>query len=471
MIPAQLGGPLTRVTTTSWSSTFLFFHSYHHLRPRTTAMSDAKKKEKRPPLTHFLCLPLVNSTSLPQLESSLAAFKASIPRRAHRHGAPKQPLIPDGALRPVGTLHLTLGVMSLPTQERLNEALEFFHSLDLVTIVRQAEKIASARAQGKKRNAPLISSSAEQSSSLSIAEVAKLHDEGPPSPFTVSLESLHALPRARAATVLYAAPVDPTARLYPFCELLRDNFLEAGFLLGEQKKEKDKKPTNEKSAEGAASEKPSLLEEMPAPIAEETAHISKEPPASRPKIRPLLLHATVANTVYVRGRARGGGSQKGQNRKNQYTFDARDFLSHYRDYYIDGDGTAPRATVVTTSRDGSEQDQLSGEDFSENEASRSESEGDKSPNHRRLSNDAPDGSRHRYPFVWAKDFPLETVSICEMGAQKLNLEDDEDGMNARLREKYFSVVERSLDFRSIEDEDGKMDTSSDRSVEGGVNIR
>ncbi|KAE8415690.1 AKAP7 2'5' RNA ligase-like domain-containing protein [Aspergillus pseudocaelatus] len=429
-------------------------------------MSEAKKKEKRPPLTHFLCLPLVNSTSLPQLESSLAAFKASIPRRALRYGAPEQPLIPDGALRPVGTLHLTLGVMSLPTKDRLSEAIEFFQSLDLVTMVREAEKIASARAQGRKRNTPLVSA-AEQSSSSSAGEVAKSQGESPPSPFTVSLESLHALPRARAATVLHAAPVDPTARLYPFCELLRDRFLEAGFLLGDQKKEKDSKQTNDKSTEEAAVEEPSLLEEMPANVAEETARtsdkpistqpVSKNSTASKPKIRPLLLHATVANTIYVRGRARGGGPQKGQNRKSQYTFDARDFLSHYRNYYIDGDRTTPRTTVVTTSGGGSEQDQLNGEDLSENETSRSESEGDKSPNNRRASNDAT-GAKHQYPFVWAKDFPLETVCICEMGAKKLDPEADEGGMNARLREKYLPVVERSLDFHS------------DGGTGGGVNI-
>ncbi|KAE8400468.1 AKAP7 2'5' RNA ligase-like domain-containing protein [Aspergillus pseudonomiae] len=445
--------PYRPLTTTTWPSTFIFFRSYHP-KQWTTVMSDTKKKEKRPPLTHFLCLPLVNSKSLPQLESSLAAFKASIPRRALRYGAPGQPLIPDGALRPVGTLHLTLGVMSLPTKERLNEAIEFFQSLDLATLVREAEKIASARAQGRKRNAPLVSA-AEQSSLSSAGEVAKSHDESPPSPFIVSLESLHALPRARAATVLHAAPVDPTARLYPFCVLLRDKFLEAGFLVGEQKKGKDNEQTNDKSTEGAAVEEPSRLEEMPANIAEEAAlksdksistePVSKKSTASKPKIRPLLLHATVANTIYVRGRARGGGPHKGQSRKNQYTFDARDFLSHYRNYYVDGDRTTPRAMVVTTSG-GSEQDQLSGEGLSDNETSGSESEGDKSLNNRRASSDDTGGSRQQYPFVWAKDFALETVCICEMGAKKLDPEADEDGMNARLREKYLPVVERSLEF-------------------------
>ncbi|KAJ5478729.1 hypothetical protein N7530_004238 [Penicillium desertorum] len=42
-----------------------------HRKPRP------EKRQKRPQLTHFLCLPLVNTKSLPQLEESLAAFKTA----------------------------------------------------------------------------------------------------------------------------------------------------------------------------------------------------------------------------------------------------------------------------------------------------------------------------------------------------------------------------------------------------------
>ncbi|KAE8352356.1 AKAP7 2'5' RNA ligase-like domain-containing protein [Aspergillus coremiiformis] len=427
---------------------FVFFRSYHHNHWQT--MPDRKKKEKRPPLTHFLCLPLVNAASLPQLESSLATFKASIPRRPLRYGAnasPEQSLIPDGALRPVGTLHLTLGVMSLPTKERLNEAIEFFRSLDLASIAREAEKVAHARIQKKMRNTPADARgvTGPDHAANSATLVSESHDKNVPSPITISLESLHALPRARAATILHAAPVDPTARLYPFCEMLRDKFLEAGFLQAEQRKEK----RHEKGAsvpslqiQDLSPGEPSPLEEMSVDVAEDTARISDKPigaqPASKqsiapkPRIRPLLLHATVANTIYVRGRARGGGSQKGNNRRSQFTFDARDILSHYRDYYVDSDRTVPRSAVVTIAGDGAEQDQGDLEDRSDDENSHSTSE----------------SSNNKYPFVWAKGFPLEMVSICEMGAKKLDPKGDEDGMNVRLKEKYFPVEERSLDFQS-----------------------
>jgi activating signal cointegrator complex subunit 1 len=78
-------------------------------------------KEKRPPLTYFLCLPLVNTTSLPQLVSSLAEFKKAIPANAPQGNSlkPQTKLIPDNALRPVGTLHFTLRVISLTTEERV----------------------------------------------------------------------------------------------------------------------------------------------------------------------------------------------------------------------------------------------------------------------------------------------------------------------------------------------------------------
>jgi activating signal cointegrator complex subunit 1 len=51
--------------------------------------------------------------------------------------------IPNGALHPIGTLHLTLDVMSLPTKERLDEAVAFFQSLGLACLMREVERIES----------------------------------------------------------------------------------------------------------------------------------------------------------------------------------------------------------------------------------------------------------------------------------------------------------------------------------------
>lgn len=327
----------------------------YHAMPRRKTTNKRPPKEPKPQLTHFLCLPLVNSTSLPQLETSLAAFKAAIPSVPRNQDDPQptalssvnvhKPLIPEAAIRPLGTLHLTLGVMSLPTKERLQEALEYFESLDLGAMLREAEGNTQTQAQKQ----------------------AQVNHQS----FNLSLESLDALPQESAATVLHAVPVDPTSRLYPFCESLREKFFEAGFMLGESKG------------------------------------------------RPLLLHATVVNTIYVKGR-RGGQRPRDQNygKKNErFTFDARDLLACYRDYYVDDSRTTPRSTSTVLSAD------------------------------KGLGSAEQEQGQVKRPFVWARDFPVDSVCICEMGAKKLDPSLDPSGLHGRLGEKYQVVAERPFELR------------------------
>ncbi|OJI81052.1 hypothetical protein ASPTUDRAFT_127798 [Aspergillus tubingensis CBS 134.48] len=355
-----------------------------------------QRKEKRPPLTHFLCLPLINATSLPQLESSLATFKASVPtlqpqhqhehgHEHHQHARQPQPLIPPSAHRPVGTLHLTLGVMSLPTPDRLSQAIRFLHSLDLEAMLRETQS--------------------------SSPQTLPSDPTPPTSPFLISLESLHAIPRAKAATVLHAAPVDPTNRLYPFCVKLRDRFLEEGFL--QQQRQVDL-------------------------AAGDSAEMAPASVGSKPKARPLLLHATIVNTIYAKGKGGGhggrggrGGDGRGDKRKRQYTFDAREILARYRDYNPSGEGVESVESTGTVPSLG----------VIENEGSEtgSGSEGESGLSKRKGT-----------PFVWARDFPIESVCICEMGAKKLvpDLNGKDEGMNARLGEKYRVVAEKSLLFGS-----------------------
>lgn len=59
--------------------------------------------------THFLCLPLVTAASRPGLAAGVAAFAADVTSPPERGGFGW----PIEAVRPLGTLHLTLGVMSL----------------------------------------------------------------------------------------------------------------------------------------------------------------------------------------------------------------------------------------------------------------------------------------------------------------------------------------------------------------------
>lgn len=92
-------------------------------------------------------------------------------------------------------------------------------------------------------------------------------------------------------SVLYAAPVDEDGALYDFCSRLREAFLAADLLV--------------------------------------------------PDTRPMLLHATILNTVYAsggrdRGRGRGsssGGRGSGHGRsRGRLTIDAREILERYADF-------------------------------------------------------------------------------------------------------------------------------------------
>ncbi|KAI9869410.1 MAG: hypothetical protein M1813_000199 [Trichoglossum hirsutum] len=159
-------------------------------------------KQPQAPLTHFLCLPLVTSESRPQLQASLQQFSADIltPRSDH------QDAIPEKAIRPLDTLHLTIGVMSLQEPEKLERALKHLESIDLRSLLQAASAAALER----------------DASSLQIpTEIA---------PLIVSLESVVPMPLLTSTSVLYSAPVDTTNRLGPFCQLLRDSFQGEGLV-------------------------------------------------------------------------------------------------------------------------------------------------------------------------------------------------------------------------------------------------
>lgn len=443
------------------------------------------RPERHPPLTHFLCLPLINSTSLPQLESSIAAFKAAHPpvpvaelpngngrdRPASEQDV-SRPLIPEGSFRPLGTLHLTLGIMSLPTKERLEEAIAFFHSLDLAALMREADLVAVQLRQRRRGREAHVESG-----------------RSPGQPFSVSLESLHALPRAKAATVLHASPVDPTGRLYPFCVMLRDKFIEAGFMQNEARERKsnanngaqNEQPSfgttgqNEvKPAQTAAicedakmDDKP-LLDELPAALAEEAASAPMNQPtpsgdapprepdpytaalARKPKPRPLLLHATLVNTIYVRGRPRtqqgeNSSSNNGRNRQRRLEFDARGLIAQYRDYYTDETRMIPRPRIVPQPASQPEAQETSTETTIGSNASSTSSSSavqeETGQKRKKLASE----STPRYPFVWAKEVPIDSVCICEMGAKKLDIDAENPGLNGRLKEMYTVVAQRGLE--------------------------
>lgn len=272
--------------------------------------------------THFLCIPLLCPSSTPQLSSSLRSFIDTISQPPHAN-LDGSPFLPAEAIRPLGTLHLTLGVMHLPSQPALDAAISLLRSLDVKAIARQALTATTG----------------------ATAE----------SPLTITLAGLNALPTPKTASVLYAKPTEQSA-LLPFASAIRQQFIDAGFMKFEY--------TNN---------------------------------AARQRVpRPLLLHATVANTLYApkpRGggaasasrSARGGRSGKGGGDKQKVTVDTTELL------------------------------------YAFNEPT---------------------------PFVWAENIPIDRVCICEMGAKPLA--DDVHGLGHAYRvveERLLTGEEEEISFR------------------------
>ncbi|KAI0205483.1 kinase A anchor protein [Astrocystis sublimbata] len=200
----------------------------------------------RPLPTHFLCIPLVTAAARQQLSASLSSFKADV-TSSDSFG------VPDGAIRPIGTLHLTLGVMSFPRNEGLEGAVTLLKTLipqQMLSDIRRGPAPAQHEAG----------------------------EDGPPGPIShplsVTLKGLHTMQSAAKASVLYAPPLDEDGLLTQFCRKLQSIFQDAELMV------------------------------------EDT--------------RPLLLHATILNTIYVKGR-KGKKSEK-------LWIDARQILDRYDDY-------------------------------------------------------------------------------------------------------------------------------------------
>ncbi|KAJ1338540.1 activating signal cointegrator complex subunit 1 [Microdochium nivale] len=206
----------------------------------------------RPAPTHFLCLPLVTVLSRPQLAKSLGAFAADV-------ASPDSFAVPEQALRPLGTIHLTLGVMSLAPggSSGLDGAIALLRSLV------PSPAVSALLRPSQLQNPNQAPAPAPTTPSLAI-----------------TLKGLHSIQPPAKATVLYAPPADDGGALLQLCQHLRSAFQEAGYM--------DKED------------------------------------------RPLLLHATVVNTIYVKGgRSKSGGPGK---KSDKLAIDARGILDRYDDY-------------------------------------------------------------------------------------------------------------------------------------------
>ena len=227
----------------------------------------------RPPLTHFLCLPLVTSASKAHLLASLQQFTAHVVDTENEDSA----IVPAKAVRPIGTLHLTLGVMSLQTPERVAVASAFLQSLNVRELLR------GATITGHK--SPAISAGAAERTDIlpGLNQDPEAESRKNVPRLIITLSGLHPMHTPSSTSILYASPLDHTSRLYPFALALRNAFTDADFLL--------------------------------------------------PEDRDLRLHATIVNTIYAKDkktRTRDGGH--GKNIQGSRKFDARELIANYEDF-------------------------------------------------------------------------------------------------------------------------------------------
>jgi activating signal cointegrator complex subunit 1 len=389
-------------------------------------------------LTHFLCLPLLTPTSTPQLRASIAHLQSAIearePEAKEGNGCTeaepqrKTPrLVPRAAFRPLGTLHLTLGVMSLKGPGQLQGALELLGELDVEGMLREvSEEVSninevtvsedSASAVDGRQSAILQTKAKENNTNPSWIKVTDpdegstlvvtteksdlIHSTTPPPfsrrpssqkspasshpspllPLFISLRGLSPLPvtTPNNCTVLYTPPHDPSSRLLPLCHRLLHPFRKAGYIL------------------------PS--------------------PTDRGGGDDLTLHTTLINTVYAKNDRRSGEQGRRSNRVGKLAFDATDLL----ELFNEKKGCLPACT--TNSIDDENNDNTNAQTNTSATADPNQS----------LENTTPQESRSTFTF--ASCIPIDRVQICEMGAKKLDPDDDPEGLGQR----YVVVGEKEI---------------------------
>jgi activating signal cointegrator complex subunit 1 len=242
---------------------------------------------KKPPLTHFLCIPLVTTASKPQLEASIASFRSDVcPSQSNeKGGADGVTRIHPKVIRPAGVMHCTLGVMSLD-EERLGKAIEVLKSLDITRLLSDAASKLPSRAStiaNPQATQPEPSLNEKQTASLqqpiSSTEDHESQPKLPSEPLKIDLKGLVSMHDPQKTSIVYIEPNDSSARLYRFCLTLQNIFKKEDILV--------------------------------------------------PDDRKLKLHATLINTIYAKGRKSQG---HGPNAKAPLKIDARALLERYQDF-------------------------------------------------------------------------------------------------------------------------------------------
>ncbi|KAF2460378.1 hypothetical protein BDY21DRAFT_335230 [Lineolata rhizophorae] len=461
------------------------------------------KKEKKPPLTHFLCIPLVTNESRPLLEEALRKFESDVVNNMEQSrtgslalksggvkyvseghgkhekgfnageaenfggqpqntsvGANPEPLLrlPSRAVRPVGTLHLTLGVMSLTTPERVQKAVDVLNDLNIVHLLdgktqeqqRELEQgtettqehhedeedggvsLVSPPGVGASHDPSEKDQNGKNEIEMELAPEPNMqhpHPDTPPIPNVVrrtpnaededqpssdpqhftraastapfiplsfTIRSLVPMKSPKKTTVLYAFPEDSTNRLLPLGTAVRDTFTDNGVMI--------------------------------------------------PDDRPLKLHATIVNTIYARpGGRRGDGMPEnkeqvtGENVQIGLGVKEGDNVEAASESEQEGDEgqttvqAGPTEGVVAPENDeaqGREQQSIpskepsrQGERLSAAVRAASSRSSQKRRENEPVRFNATEVVEKYKEFVWAENVRVQELAICKMGATKIYGED------------------------------------------------
>ena len=188
--------------------------------------------------------------------------------------------VPIKAVRPIGTLHLTLGVMHLDSKEKIDAASELLKTTDMDISLDEAAQPSGRTLQHSEpqsQSHPRALGSA--SAGADIPLLANLKSYSQPkqeqAQLVIQLKGLHTMQQPSKTRVLYAEPIDTTERLSSFCQLLRNKFLNESFIMDEEKD--------------------------------------------------LKLHATIVNTIYASKRGRNSASKK------RMEFNASDLIERWKE--------------------------------------------------------------------------------------------------------------------------------------------
>ncbi|KAL8688636.1 MAG: hypothetical protein Q9218_005502 [Villophora microphyllina] len=288
--------------------------------------------KKKPPLTHFLCLPLLTHSSTPQWQKSLQHLKDDLTNSVQllpkptassdgNGGDGKPPLaIPPKAIRPLGTLHLTIGVMSLQAEGELNAATALLQGLDITNLLPSAPVPESA-SKVKTMEESVSTSPGSYSLLLSF----------------IGLKSMHS---PKSTSFLYVPPTDASGRLYPFCQALQEQFTKEGSMTEEKRELKLHATVINTIHAGKVWSKARMGK---APQGDSTArvdgteqadddHEEEDHNESHANIEAVVEEVEVQRESKSEPSPHLNSKRKGKRRKEVLKFDARDLLSRYADF-------------------------------------------------------------------------------------------------------------------------------------------